>query len=747
MDRGRAEEVDVKVLRLFGMWCPSCAASCESRVGAVPGVRSAVVDFGASQLRVKYNRAQTNLEALQEAIGSLGFSSLDPLTLSQSDAPARTAVVRQYLTSLAVSAVLSMWITVLHVWVYLSSPADGARQIVLAASGILCACVIGVGGRPFIKAAWHTLRARLFSLDQVIVLGALSLFAYSWRELIGHRDGVYFDSLAMTITTLLLVRWTDFKLRTATSSPYWRFLNEPLDVTRVTAKGLVATTAQRLSKGKVIVAAAGCTLPLDGVVVKGELWLDESLLSGESLPCHRGVGQQVLAGARVVRGEGHVEVTHPVGDRYLDRVFLASEASLTQRGRTRGLLETIYGYWIPALFAIAVILALSAALRPGYDPLRSFALTLLIGCPCIFVVGTTALRLVLSRATEAAGIRLRHFDFFYDVAAIDYLVFDKTGTLTSPLAIKDELLAPACTPELKAIAYEVLALVHHPVSALFAEPAGARSPVVVTRTVTSPGEGTEVYTERHGVFRIGRASFAGFGDSGGGQRFHVSHDGVPLFSLDYDEVVSAETEEMLRALRGRGYTLVLASGDTRLPAALEELRGLFAEVHVGCRPADKQRIVEGLKTRGSVCFIGDGLNDALALAEADLSIAVASRHGGVSPAASVGMPGRELPRLLAWMDRFERFTAIERWVLAVGVCYNVVLLAANAWSGLHPLVVLSSFAAISILSLGPIALSERDSASPRRPPSLPRVTRCGSAARQGTLAWLLGHPVRRSSRS
>lgn len=702
MDCGRAEELenDIRILRVFGMWCPSCARSCESKVAALSGVSFAAVDFGSNQLRLKFDPKKTNLKEVQKTIHQLGFSSLDPLDLKENNNQETREVITEYLSSLAISSVLSMWITLLHFWIYLTDPQVSIRQWIFRASGAMCFFVISLAARPFIKAAWNTFKARLFSLDQVIVLGAWSLYLYSWQSAIRGEASVYFDSIAMTITILLIVRWSDFKLRTwaGSSSPYWSFLQDRLEVARVFPDRIVQTDARSVARGKVLKIGPG-KVALDGAITQGGLWLNESLLTGESNPLYRTVGHQIFAGTEALGGDAHIEVTHPVGERYIDRIFLTSEGEFTTKSKEQDLLEKIYRYWIPILFLVAASTSLGRMFFFGENPLKPFALTLLIGCPCVFIVGTTGLRLFLWRKTLQAGIRIRDVDFFYKLKTVRHFIFDKTGTLTLPLVFKGEVEEAACTPELKEVAYQGLSLVKHPLSALF--PSQQAAELVIESMETTPGEGTSIKLKDRGTFLIGRASFAGFPEEKG-QNVFVSHNGKPLLSFGYEEILAPGIAELLKNIKRRGYKLILASGDSKLPTDLHALKTLFDECHLDCRPSDKKEIVEVLKNSGPVCFVGDGLNDTEALSASDFSVAVLNKDRGISPTGSIHIPYGEIPRLLYWSDYFSKFSRVEKVVLCMGLGYNIFLILLNATIGLSPMLVLLSFTGVSILSLLPV---------------------------------------------
>lgn len=708
MDSVRPETIDrvddVKVLRIFGMWCPNCAQSCEKRIQALSGVSNVVVDFGASQLRLKYDPTKVDFEKVKRTIRDLGFSSLDPLASEGVDTDfQRSTAPRNYFFSLAVSGSLSMWVTLVHIWVYFAEPASLARKWIFVFSGTLTFIVLALGGLPFIKTAWNTWRSRLFSLDQVIVTGAASLCLYSWLNVFRSSDAIYFDSVSMTITILLFVRWLDFKLRTeaGSRSPYWNFLNRSFEVTRVTTEGKIKTVAHNLSRGKVFEASHG-TVPLDGVIESGQLLLNESIWTGEERPVRRTVGQQIHAGTEIVGGSAQVKVTNPVGDRSIDRMYLSHEGAMSRQAKTKTLTDRIYSFWIPSLFTLALLLSLLYLFVFDQNPLKVFALTLLIGCPCVFIVATTALRTIASESARRARLQIRDLDFFYKLKDVTTFIFDKTGTLTSPQFLRNEIEMPGVSEEQKAAAYFALAQIQHPISQIFKEKLRGDENYHIGYSITRAGEGTEIQMQDFGVFRIGRASFAKFPREMDSQRFYVSLNEKPIFSFDFEEDVSPSTEALLREIRRRGHKIVLASGDNRLPDRLEDLRSLFETVLLDCRPQDKKNLVNELSAREKVCFIGDGINDLKALGSADLSIAVFNTDRGIGPTGSLHLPQQEVPRLMFWHDYFQKLERTEKQTIFIGLSYNVLLLVVNGVLGLHPLFVLISFAAVSLLSLSPL---------------------------------------------
>jgi Cu2+-exporting ATPase len=691
--------LEVKLFRVFGLWCPSCARSCERVLRNKDGIREAQLDFASGQLKLAFDTSKVSLAEVRALVGKLGFSLLEDELDSD---PAGFSVEQMYLVSLAIAWFFGMWVTLLQVWTYFQD--DRAHPFILGGAALLCLPALTLGAWPFWKASWHSLRSKTLSLDIIVLLGNTSLYCYSIWEWSQGRDGVFFDSIVMSISTILSLRWLDYRLRTRlVDRKELRSFFQRQDRVRVREEDSTLSAAlSQISRGREIRLEAGEQIAFDGTLEEGDLWINTSLLSGESQARLYRPGTKLLAGMEVCEGRGLMRVERVIGERWIDQQLFRDRARTSERGSQRHRLERIYAYWLPGLLILAT---LGALLRPGavFERLELFALVLLVGCPCLLLMAPTILRLRLAREFEGQGITLRHPDVLERIDGIQTLFWDKTGTLTRPTALK-LVYGPSHqtdSEDLHQLARHLLSYIDHPLRLL--NPTASIGTHDV-RVITVPGEGSELSLPHQAPYFLGRSLFVsqrigrtlppGVNEKG----LWLGQNGQWLAGFELMEELDAGRADLLRDLRRDGYRFVLASGD-RVPLTPPRWLADFQSSFFGLSPEDKARLVETWRAAGPVAFIGDGLNDRAAMERADLSIAVYRPEQSPPLGAMLRVPESQLGHLPGLLRRLRFLSLLQNKLWIGALSYNGLMILAAFLGYLQPWLAVLLFAGVSATTL------------------------------------------------
>jgi heavy metal translocating P-type ATPase len=683
---------DSATLDVRGMWCTSCANAVERVLQRQPGVLDARVSFASESATVEWDPECTSLERILEAAKKLGYAC-EP----EGEAPARraqfTSLMQDLTVRLAVAAFCSMWVMTVQSTLYFASAdviVPGIRYWLAVLAGIATIPVIAWCAVPFFRAAWRTLRARVPGMDCLVVMGASASCLLSvWRLLHGEST-VYFDSAAMIITFLLAGRWLDARVRIRTSDAVRTLLELPAETARVLdASGAQNTVlAKRVQRGSLIRVLPGERLPLDGTVVKGQSSLDRSLLTGESAYVAVEPGSFAEAGALNGDGELVLRVKHAWGERHVDAIARSVREMLSRKTASQAIAERFTRHLVPAISLIALA-ALFAWGLLGWDwasAVERAVAVLVITCPCALGM---AVPLALSAGVGLAartGILFRDVEAIEKAANLSMFFVDKTGTLTEGRPkLAHLVLAPNVSD---AELFEDAALAErgseHPIAAAIralvvpARLAAIDAPAGSSRAV--PGAGVQWDGEECCVL-AGTATF--LRDQGvvvpdidhAATAVHVARDGHWRGMLGFADRPRAGALTALEALKARGAAIAMLTGDRMSVAlAIADAVGIGdGAIFASQTPEQKAAQIVASEAAGyRVAFVGDGLNDAPALAAADVGIAVGSASPSSMAAASIVLVDAGVEKLDLALALARRTAIGMRQNLAAAVLYNLL---------------------------------------------------------------------------
>jgi len=713
-ERDGAVAVARRDLVVTGMTCASCVASVEDALRGVPGVRSADVNLATERARVEVDPARADVTALVRAVERAGYGALavsederERAATEQQERAVRRAYVRALGRRLAIAAALAVPTMAL-------SMADLAFPALMEAAWrpyVLFALASPVqlwAALPFYRGALSAARHRRADMNTLVVLGtttaylvsvAATFFSGLFDSLgLEPRQYLYYDTATAIVALILVGRYLEARARAHTSDAVRSLAALGAKSARVRRRGGAEEDVpiEKLVVGDVVVVRPGETVATDGLIVAGSSGVDESMVTGESLPVEKRAGDDVTGGTLNRSGTFRFRVTRVGADTLLAQIVRMVEEAQGSKAPIQRLVDRVAAVFVPVVLVVAFASAL-AWLAFGPYPSFGYALTafvavLIIACPCALGLATPTAIIVGTGRGASRGILVKSADALEAAKAIDVVAFDKTGTLTVGRPRVTDYLSCAGIGE-----DEVLRLLagaelrsEHPLAAAVVEAARERGLSVAEPESFEalPGEGVHARVDGRDVW-IGTPDLArarGFAELGDGM---VSHhqaavlvgtiDGEPGAVLAVADVVKASAKEALAEVKRMGLRTLLVSGDARRTAQAIARELGIDDVRAEVRPGAKADLVAQLQREGHrVAMVGDGVNDAPALARADLGIAIGSGTDVAIATADIVLVGgdpRGVPRAL----RLARRTlATIRENLFWAFAYNVALIPVAA---------------------------------------------------------------------
>ena len=692
-------------LLIDGMTCGACVWLIESWLLKQPGVSEARVNYASRRATVLWHPEATKLSALLRSLSGIGYRAY-PYDPKLRDVQARKER-RTLLFRLGVALCGMMQVMMLAVPGYLGGVAVGEETILRWGSFVLTLPVIFYSALPFFKGALRDLSVRSLGMDVPISLGLLFAFIGSVWNTVQGGGQVYYDSVTMFVALLLVARFVELTARHRSGEAIEAMARQrPMAAERFDhwpEKQTTHTlTAASLNHGDVVLVRAGAVVPADGLILEGASHVEEAVLTGESWPQRRAVGDKVFAGS-VNRENALIVGVSEVGEATrLATILRLVDRAASERPRVARIADKVAFWFVSILLTLAAIVgAVWLWLMPERALEVVFSL-LVISCPCALSLATPT---ALSAAAGALGrlhVVLSRSDALETLAKITTVVFDKTGTLTEG---RVRLIAMAAIDEtqtraFKRIAQALEARSEHPIALAFHGDRGEDDedlPQVSGLTVVA-GMGVEggIDGER---WRIGRASFAGSAAAvpKSLEPFIAGYSAKTLVFLGNESGICAAfalgdalrpgAAGTIKRLKGMGIKTMLLSGDRAL-----NVESLADEIGIETfqgelLPEDKREYIQAMQKKGEiVAMIGDGINDAPSLAQAQISVSLGSATSLAQWTADVVVLSDELPRLVDALACARRTLGIIRQNLCWAACYNVLAIPAAVLGYVTPLV-------------------------------------------------------------
>jgi Cu+-exporting ATPase len=696
--------------------CLACVWLLENLFRLHPGVGPSRVNFPRKEVTLQFENAGTSLGAVVELLSSLGYEP--DLNLGSGGSRPLPSAQRRLVTQIGIAGFAFGNTMMLSFASYLGlDPSSGAALAAYLGwiSLALALPVLFFSAADYWRAAALTLRRGILTIEFPLALGIAALFAQSAWDVLTRAGEGYFDSFCGLVFLLLIGKWVQRRTFDAMSFDRDYRSYFPLSVLRREAAGDRPVSVSSLRPGDRVLVRHGELVPADARLASAEALVDYSFVTGESEPVPRYGGDLVYAGGRMAGGAAELEVVKETSQSYLTSLW-NHEAFRKPRDKSLESFTTRAGRWFTAaVLALAAGAGLAWVPHGAGEAARVFAATLIVACPCALAL---AAPFTLGAALRALGRRrlyLKGTDVVEALAHVDTVVFDKTGTLTRAAAAAYEG-APLAADEARAVR-AVATHSTHPLSRAIGT--GGEAGLEAAEFREEPGGGVE---GRAGRFRIHLGSRAWLrardiavpGAGPGASEAAVAVDGVFRGSFRPDAPYRADIGALAASLAPR-YRLAILSGDSdRERARLRDWLGGSADLRFGLQPQDKLAAVRDLQDGGHrVLMAGDGLNDAGALRQSDVGIAVTEDIASFSPACDGILDAAALPLLPAFL-RFSRGALrVIRASLVISLLYNAAGLSFAMRGLLSPLVsaVLMPLSSLTVVgfALAATSLAERRS--------------------------------------
>lgn len=685
-------------LGVTGMTCTSCSSRVERKLNKLEGV-SASVNFATEAAAIEYDSQSVSPQELISVVESAGYGAFDMAGAKTEEPEAEKSSDGGLLRRTIISGALSLPLMVVSMWPALQFPNWQW------ACAIVATIVFIFGGAPFHTATWTNLKHGSFTMDTLITMGTSAAYFWSlWALFFGNAgepgmkmhmtldanaaqmDHIYFESVGMVVTFLLLGRWFEARAKGQSSEA----LRELLSLGAKEASVLREGGEQRipiaqLQVGDVFVVRPGEKIATDGIVVAGNSAVDASMITGEPVPVEVGSGDAVTGATINASGKLEVRATKVGEDTVLAQMAQLVTDAQTSKAPVQRLVDRIAQVFVPAVIAVAVLTLLAHLFFGGVAPAFIAAVAVLIvACPCAMGLATPTAILVGTGRGAQLGLVIKGPEILESTRQIDTIVMDKTGTVTA-----GEMSVTAVHGDVLDLAAAVEHNSEHPIARAIASERSVKPATdfaVVPGGVEGTVEGVRVGVgKRQGPLGDLEGPFRAAQDAGA-TPVVVTVNGQPAGVIEVRDTIKPSSAAAVAQMKELGLTPYLLTGDNAGAA-----RAVAAEVgidHVSAEvlPEDKVNHIKELQAAGhTVAMVGDGINDAAALAQADLGLAMGAGTDVAIEASDITLMNGDL-RCAADAIRLSRRTlAIIKGNLFWAFAYNVILIPVAALGLLNPL--------------------------------------------------------------
>jgi len=757
-DSAPAPGVTQKSLPIAGMTCAACAANLERALARAPGIHAAGVNYATNRATVTFDPARVSVPAIIDTVRDVGYDVLEVSdACREADPPdaertARDAEHRDLLRRFVVGVVLGLPVAVIAM-AHLRFPGVNAIQLALATP------VLAFSGWPFFRGAWKGLRRFTADMNTLIAVGTGAAWSFSAvatvapssvsvdpHVMAGHAPApVYFETAVVIIVLVLLGRLLEARARGRASEAIRRLMDlQPRTAIIVRPDGdqteqVVPVEAIRV--GDTVIVRPGERIPVDGDVVAGASAIDESMLTGESIPVDKTAGSPVFGGTVNTTGMLRFVARRVGAETALHQVVRLVQEAQSRRAPIARLADVIAASFTPAVIGVAVITFVAwMVLGPESSRLTmalvSAVAVLIMACPCAMGLATPTAILVGTGRGAEQGVLIRGGDILERAGSVTTVVLDKTGTITAGVPDVTEVVVADHGPAGEGDPDRVLALAaavetasEHPLARAITRAAGERglSPGRVTDFEALPGRGVQARVDGRMVFVGSERWLRDAGvpvEDASAAASRLSSRGRTVMLVAVGDGPSARvagaialadaprpaSAAALARLKALGLDLVMLTGDTQVTANAIAAQvgppGTFLRVMAGVLPGDKAAHVRALQAeKRVVAMVGDGINDAPALAQADVGIAMGSGTDIAMEAADIALMRADLNGVADAILLSRRTLRIIRQNLFWAFFYNVlgIPLAAGA---LYPLTgwLLSPMIAAAAMSVSSVSV-------------------------------------------
>ncbi len=709
-------------LDVTGMTCGACASRVEKSLRDVPGILDVRVNAATDRADIDWLGGETGL--LIDAVASSGYSAIPRLGAAaqrreqqaQKDARVKSENRRE-LIMLGISVALTLPLIIQMI----ASMIDPQLRLPVWVEVVLATPVQFWIGAKFYKGAWNALKARSGNMDTLVVIGTSAAYFFSLVMVLQRGEGaaghLYFEAAAVIITLVLLGKILESRAKRSTTAA----ISELMALSPETANVLrnereIEVPVEDVAKGDIIIVRPGETIPVDGEVLEGNSQVNESLITGESLPVEKLTGDGVTGGA--INGTGLLKIRAlRVGeDATLGKIIKLVENAQSGKAPVQRMVDKIAAIFVPIIIVIAV-LTFAGWMFAGVgfeSALIACVSVLVIACPCALGLATPTAIVAGTGAAARAGILFRDIKALEQAHRVDTVIFDKTGTLTmGQPAVTNTMAAKGAAENWLNLAASLQSGSEHPLAKAIVEYANEHklklSPVKNFTGYT--GSGISGTVEGHEILIGNRALILKHSktapktmtdtqnewEEAGETAVLVSIDNIVAGLIGISDPIRPETVDAIATLKRNGITPIMATGDAARTAKTIALAAGIERFEAETLPADKAQLIEELQSEGrTIAMVGDGINDAPALALANVGIAMGSGSDVAMETAGITLM-RSNPEMVFEALKVSKRTWSKLWQnLFWAFIYNIIGIPLAVMGLLNPAIAGAAMALSSV---------------------------------------------------
>ncbi len=656
-------------LQVDGMTCAACSSGVERTVNKQQGVDTCEVNLTTGRARIIYDENQISIDTIKEKIVKAGFQPKDIEENSEEKAfeqeEEQLHVAKKRLIGAIIFAIPLLYLSMGHMLpfeLYVPEFISMDRPLNFAIAQLILTVPILYLGRNFYIVGFRTLFKGNPNMDSLVAIGTTSAFLYSlvMTIMIPTDDhavhNLYYESAAVVVTLIMLGKYMEKRSRSKTSGAIKKLLELTPDTACRIVNGVEEVVAvEQLRVGDIVVIKPGSKVPMDGTVTSGNSSVDESMLTGESIPVEKQVSDEVIGGSINYNGVLYVEITRTGEDTTLSKIIKLIEDAQGKKAPIAKIADKVAGYFVPAVIGIAVVAAIVWLLL-GYEfafVLKIFVSILVIACPCALGLATPTAIMVGTGLGASNGILIKSGEALETTHKVDVVVLDKTGTITNGKPQVTDIISNTYkTNELLSIAAQVEAASDHPLGKAIVQRANElkqENPqlqsflesgnFIVKDFQNLSGKGLEASFVNDSKIIIGNARIlTDYNVAVGNYKkeadrlaneaktpMYVAIDGILVGIIGVADTIKDTSVEAIKQIKKLGIKVYMLTGDNKLTAEHIGKQVQVDEVVAEVLPGDKADVVTNLQRENKVVMmVGDGINDAPALVQADIGVAIGS---------------------------------------------------------------------------------------------------------------------------
>ncbi len=715
----KPESGEELVFHVGGMWCTTCALLVESILRTTQGVLDARVFFLSDQAHVEYLPQRTSPERILERVSRLGYTALQAADESESARERRSLQVR-----LGVAAILTANVMMISWALYLGFledlGADGV-QVLSWVLWLLSTPVVFYAGAPILNKAFRGIRWGAVSMETLIAVGSLTAYFFSVLQTLSGSLHVYYDTASMLVTLVLLGKTIEAGARDNVSRGVTELLRAAGEKARVLRNGRESWTASAdVRVGDEFLVVEGERVPMDGDVLEGKADVDESCLTGESKPVRKKPPDEILNGALVLNGTLRARVVRPGRESAIQQMISLIREAMASKAPAEQMADRVIRWIVPSVIVLASASSLWTWTHGTSieDALQRGLTVLVITCPCALGIAIPLAKVASISAGKLRGLIIRDPGALDRLKNLDAFVFDKTGTVTEGVFTLHKIVAPGHSEiEVLERLGAVEACSDHLIAREVVRKCGQMGiePAECTDFETYEGMGVGGRVDGDEIFIGNRLFMAERGcdiphdlddqsvqmESEGMSTAFFAWGGPVRGFLCLGDRMREGSLETIRRLRGSGKRICLISGDSvETTRAVSGALGI-AELRGGMRPSDKAEFVSSLQQEGyRVAVVGDGINDAPALAQAEVAFTVGSGANLLREVSAITLLGGNIAGILDSMSLARLHVSVSGQNLCFAFAYNFLAIPIAMAGFLNPIIAVLAMFLSSLTVVG-----------------------------------------------